>query len=76
MTAIELAEMLEQESSLSESEQEQAAAMLRKQDAAIKTLREALENARIEYDYHGNPLEDCDRMVLNALAATEGFQEC
>lgn len=42
-----------------------------RQHEAIKQLREALENARIEYDYHGNPMEDCDRMVMAALKDTE-----
>lgn len=48
-----------------------AAALLRRQHEAIVKLREALENARIQYDYHGNPMEDCDRMVIAALADTE-----
>ena len=49
----------------------EAALMLRKQHEAIVKLRAALENARIQYDYHGNPMDDCDRMVIAALAATE-----
>ncbi len=48
----------------------QAAAMLRKQDAAIKTLREALAIARDYFEEMGVR----HRLQDNALAATEEFK--
>lgn len=49
----------------------EATDMLRRHHEAIVKLREALENVSVQYDYHGNPMDDCDRMVIAALADTE-----
>jgi hypothetical protein len=34
--------------------------------AALRLALEALENARLEYDYHGNPMDKCDADVIAA----------
>ncbi len=34
-----------------------------------KMALDALENARIEYDYHGNPMDKCDADVIAAADA-------
>lgn len=34
-----------------------------------KMALDALENARIEYDYHGNPMDKCDVDVIAAADA-------
>jgi hypothetical protein len=35
--------------------------------AALQLALHALENARIEYDYHGNPMDKCDADVITAV---------
>jgi hypothetical protein len=73
MGVLELAEILEDEPDLSragQDERDEAAAMLRKQDAAINTLREALEKIA------GFDLADESaivEMARAALAATENL---
>lgn len=37
--------------------------------ATLQQALYALENARLEYDYHGNPLDDCDADVIAAADA-------
>jgi hypothetical protein len=34
--------------------------------AALQLALHALENARLEYDYHGNPMDKCDADVIAA----------
>jgi hypothetical protein len=71
MTAIELANQLDHESDLGECKHYEAAAMLRKQDAAIKQLRETLQSVkRMSYDGSAQ-----GRVCDAALAATEEFQK-
>lgn len=35
--------------------------------AALQLALHALENARLEYDYHGNPMDKCDADVIAAV---------
>jgi len=35
--------------------------------AALQMALHALENARLEYDYHGNPMDKCDADVIVAV---------
>jgi hypothetical protein len=35
--------------------------------AALRLALKALENARLEYDYHGNPMDKCDADVIAAV---------
>jgi len=35
--------------------------------AALQVALHALENARLEYDYHGNPMDKCDADVIAAV---------
>ena len=37
--------------------------------ALLRQALEALENSRIEYDYHGNPMDECDAVVVKAVDA-------
>jgi hypothetical protein len=34
---------------------------------ALQVALHALENARLEYDYHGNPMDKCDADVIAAV---------
>lgn len=36
---------------------------------SLKLALHALENARIEYDYDGNPMDECDAGVIDAVDA-------
>lgn len=73
MTALELADWLERDG-IALPEDWEAAAMLRKQDAAIKTLRGVLRFAinqnNCEMQMTGDELRYCKA----ALAATEDFK--
>jgi hypothetical protein len=68
-SAIELAKELDHLSDLGEFKHYQAAAMLRKQDAAIKQLREALGDISYAVEWGGDVKEAQEK----ADAATEEF---
>jgi hypothetical protein len=36
---------------------------------AARQALDALENVRIEYDYHGNPYDECDLDIIKAADA-------
>jgi hypothetical protein len=71
MTAIELANQLDHESDLGECKHYEAAAMLRKQDAAIKQLRDALRGLVDDTNDEYIP----SRLWDAAMAALEATEE-